>query len=73
VQASVVDSYGLTEASTAATVATPANYTPGGHYVVTAIGGTTSHTITASPSGTITLIVRPALLHTSVIVNITAA
>ena len=62
----------LTDTNTA-TVATPPNYTPGGHYIVTAIGGTTSHTITASPSGTITLVVRPALLHTSVIVHIVAA
>jgi S-formylglutathione hydrolase FrmB len=57
----------------AAVVSTPASYAPGGHYVVTAAGGTTAHAVVASAAGTITLTVRPALLHTSVTVRIAAA
>jgi hypothetical protein len=54
-------------------VSTPPVYPPGGHYLVTAAGGSTTHAVTASATGTITLVISPALLSSSVTVHISAA
>ena len=64
-----VTGFTLTDPNTA-TVTTPPVYTPGGHYSVTASGGTTAHSVTASPAGTLTLAVTPAVLSASVTVHI---
>jgi S-formylglutathione hydrolase FrmB len=53
-----------------ATVSTPAIYHPLARYKVNAVGGTTAATVTAGLNGRITLSVRPATGHMSVVIGL---
>ena len=55
------------------TVTTPARYTPGDHYVVHAVGGTATPSVTVAANGSLTIAVTPSVGHSAVTVTLAKA